>query len=230
VLFGLYDWRFEVLALVSHAQYFDKKYGIGPHTISVPRFKPAPTVTYKPEYEVSDRDFLKIIAILRLAVPYTGMIISTRERPELRRIAFKIGISQASAGSVTVVGGYGKANRQQAQFELSDERTLSQVIKDVVSENFVPSFCTACYRSGRTGETFMSLSKPGEIHHFCRPNALLTFAEYLEDFARYEGNGVYEEGYRVIEYYLNQIESEAIRNKTIERLNKIKQGARDLYF
>jgi 2-iminoacetate synthase len=230
VLFGLYDWRFEVLALVSHAQYFDKKYGIGPHTISVPRFKPAPTVTYKPEYEVSDRDFLKIIAILRLAVPYTGMIISTRERPELRRIAFKIGVSQASAGSVTVVGGYGKANRQQAQFELSDERTLSQVIKDVVSENFVPSFCTACYRSGRTGETFMSLSKPGEIHHFCRPNALLTFAEYLEDFARYEGNGVYEEGYRVIEYYLNQIESEAIRNKTVERLNKIKQGARDLYF
>mgnify|MGYP000228477282 CR=1 FL=1 len=229
VLFGLYDWRFEVLALVSHAQYFDKKYGVGPHTISVPRFKPAPTVTYEPKYKVSDRDFLKIIAILRLAVPYTGMIISTREKPDLRKVAFKIGISQASAGSVTVVGGYGKKNSE-AQFEISDERKLSEVIKDVISEKFVPSFCTACYRSGRTGEAFMSLSKPGKIHNFCRINALLTFAEYLEDFARYEGKGVYDEGYKVIEYYLNQIESEVVRNKTIERLNKIKQGARDLYF
>ncbi|MCM8799650.1 MAG: [FeFe] hydrogenase H-cluster radical SAM maturase HydG [Candidatus Omnitrophica bacterium] len=226
VLFGLYDWRFEVLGLVSHAQYLDKKFGVGPHTFSIPRFRPAPTVTYTPEASVSDEDFLKIIAILRLAVPYTGMIISTREKPQIRKIAFKIGISQASACSVTSVGGYGK-KRNQPQFEIYDERSLSEVINDVIEDKFLPSFCTACYRSKRTGEYFMNLAKPGKIHNFCRPNGILTFAEYLEDFAK---DGLYEKGYRLIEFYLNKIEGENIKRITKEKLEKIKQGQRDLYF
>ncbi|MFQ6002336.1 MAG: [FeFe] hydrogenase H-cluster radical SAM maturase HydG, partial [Candidatus Zixiibacteriota bacterium] len=181
VLFGLYDWRFEVLGLVAHAQYLDKIYGVGPHTISVPRFQPAPTVCYKPEYMVSDQDFLKLIAILRLAVPYTGMIISTRERPEIRRTAFKIGISQTSAGSVTTTGGYGRESGQ-PQFTLHDRRPLSEVIGDVMEDKLLPSFCTACYRKRRTGKRFMELAKPGEINNLCRPNAILTFAEYLFDY------------------------------------------------
>lgn len=226
VLFGLYDWRYEVLALVAHAQYLDNKYGVGPHTISVPRFRPAPTVTYQPAYPVSDRDFLKLIAILRLAVPYTGMIISTREKPEIRKIAFQLGISQASAGSVTTVGGY-RQQGEQGQFSIYDERKLNEVIADILLYKLLPSFCTACYRVGRTGETFMGLAKPGEIHTFCRPNGLLTFAEYLEDFAT---DGLYEKGYEVINYYLNKINSKTLRKKTAERLARIKAGERDLYF
>lgn len=226
VLFGLYDWRFEVLALVSHAQYMDKKYGVGPHTISVPRFQPGETITLKPAHAVSDKDFLKLIAILRLAVPYTGMIISTRERPEIRRQAFKIGISQASAASRTTTGGYGKAKVDQ-QFSLQDERSLEEVIRDIVGEGFLPSFCTACYRRGRTGEKFMELSKPGEIHNFCRPNGLLTFAEYLQDFTT---DGLQVKGEELIRSYLEKIDNLTLRQETSVRLEKIKQGARDLYF
>lgn len=227
VLFGLYDWRFEILALIQHSQYLDRVLGVGPHTISVPRFRPAPTVTYTPEYPVSDDDFLKIIAILRIAVPYTGMIISTRERPEIRKKAYRIGISQTSAGSVTTPGGYGKQNFDECQFQLHDTRSLHEVIESILDDNLLPSFCTACYRSGRTGERFMELSKPGEIHIFCRPNGLLTFAEYLEDFA---SDGVYEKGYRVIEHYLNLIENETLKRKTAEKIEEIKKGKRDLYF
>jgi 2-iminoacetate synthase len=225
VLFGLYDWRFEVLGIVSHAQYMDKKYGVGPHTISVPRFQYAQTVTFKPQYPVSERDFLKLIAILRLAVPYTGMIISTRERPEIRRQAFKIGISQASAASRTTTGGYGKAKVAE-QFTLQDERSLEEVIRDIVSQGFLPSFCTACYRRGRTGAKFMQLSKPGEIHNFCRPNGLLTFAEYLQDFTT---DGLRTKGQELIQSYLNKIQDASLRQATFERLEKIKQGERDLY-
>lgn len=225
-LFGLYDWRFEVLALLQHAQYVDKVLGVGPHTISVPRFCHAPSVSYQPQYKVSDDDFLKLIAILRLAVPYTGMIISTRETSQIRRQAFKIGISQASAASVTSAGGYGASVKEEAQFELRDERPLAEVIKGVVEDRMLPSFCTACYRRGRTGEAFMELSKPGEIHTFCRSNGLLTFAEYLEDF----GNGLYKKGYETIEFYLNRIEDEDLRRQTKDRLIQIKEGKRDLYF
>jgi 2-iminoacetate synthase len=226
VLFGLYDWRFEVLGLVSHAQYMDKKYGVGPHTISVPRFQPGETITFKPAYAVSDKDFLKLVAILRLAVPYTGMIISTRERPEIRRQAFRIGISQASAASRTTTGGYGKAKTDQ-QFLLQDERKLEEVIRDIVGEGFLPSFCTACYRRGRTGEKFMQLSKPGEIHNFCRPNGLLTFAEYLQDFTT---DGLHVKGEQLIRSYLEKIDNPHLRQETSARLEKIKQGERDLYF
>ncbi|MEO0088172.1 MAG: [FeFe] hydrogenase H-cluster radical SAM maturase HydG [candidate division WOR-3 bacterium] len=231
VLFGLYDWRFEVLSLVSHAQFMDKYLGVGPHTISVPRFRKAPTVTYQPEYPVSDEDFLKIIAILRVAVPYTGMILSTRERPEIRRVAFKLGISQTSAGSKTSPGGYRNFSKEEAQFEIYDLRTLEEVINDILKDKLIPSFCTACYRVGRTGEDFMNLAKPGEINKFCRPNGILTFVEYLEDFAKINGKKeIYKKGYEVVEYYLNQIDNENIKKETIKRIERIKKGERDLYF
>ncbi|MDO8747524.1 MAG: [FeFe] hydrogenase H-cluster radical SAM maturase HydG [Candidatus Omnitrophota bacterium] len=227
VLFGIYDWRFEVLALIAHAQYLEKELGVGPHTISVPRFCPASAVSYQPEYPVSDADFLKLIAIIRLAVPYTGMIISTRETPEIRKQAFKIGISQASAASVAAPGGYGEVHEDAGQFRLADQRPLAEVVKGIIGDGFLPSFCTACYRQGRTGEAFMALSKPGEIHTFCRSNGLLSFAEYLEDFGK---NGIYEKGYALIHSYLTQIEDAPLRQKTQTCLAEIKQGKRDLYF
>ncbi len=226
VLFGLYDWKFEVLGLIAHAEHMDKAGGVGPHTISVPRLCEAPTVKYAPEYPVSDEDFLKIIAILRLAVPYTGMIISTRESPEIRRKAFKIGISQTSAASVTATGGYGKS-ADASQFKGHDSRSLEEVIKDALKEGFLPSFCTACYRLGRTGEDFMYLSKPGEIHKFCRTNGLLTFAEYLEDFA---SPGLKKDGYKVIEHYIKKIENPVMLEKTRAGLLEIKNGKRDIYY
>lgn len=226
VLFGLYDWRFEVLALVTHALYLDKKYGVGPHTISVPRLRPAPGLTFKGEYPVTDADFLKLIAILRLAVPYTGMIISTRESPQTRKTAFSIGISQTSASSVTSVGGYGRIC-DEGQFAVCDERKLPEIIDSVLDDKLLPSFCTACYRMERTGAAFMGLSKPGAIHNFCRANGILTFAEYLEDFA---AGGAYEKGYGVINFYLDKMERGGLRRRTEERLARIKDGRRDLYF
>lgn len=227
VLFGLYDWRFEVLSLILHAKYLEERYGAGPHTISVPRIQRAPATTFEPAYPVSDEDFLKLIAILRISVPYTGMIISTRERAEIRKQAFKIGISQASAASNTATGGYGERGGSQPQFEIHDERSLEQVIRDALEDGFLPSFCTACYRRGRTGAAFMDLSKPGRIHRFCRPNGLLTFAEYLRDFAN---NGFHNKGEALIKIYLDKIEDETLRNETKRRLNEIKEGKRDLYF
>lgn len=227
VLFGLYDWRFEVLALVSHAKYLDKKYRVGPHTFSVPRWQPAETVDWeKPPAPVSEDELLKIIAILRMAVPYTGMIISTRERPEMRKIAFEIGISQTSAGSRTSPGGYGKEGKNLSQFSLQDHRKLDEVLKSVLKQGLLPSFCTACYRSGRTGQKFMNLAKPGNIQNFCRPNAILTFKEYLEDYATDE---VKELGLKIIDKYL-KIPNKKIREKTIQRLKKIEKGERDIYF
>ncbi len=232
VLFGLYDYKFEVLALLSHAEYLDKKYGVGPHTISVPRFQPADTVTMESEYPVSEDELLNIIAILRLAVPYTGMIISTRERAEIREKAFELGISQTSAASQTAPGGYGKKKGKRTrgslkQFETADHRSLEEVIKSILEQGLLPSFCTACYREGRTGEEFMHIAKPGEIHNLCRPNALLTLQEYLEDYATEE---VKQVGEKIIEKYLQQIENKTRKNATIRRLQKVKEGVRDLYF
>jgi len=226
VLFGLYDWRFEVLSLIMHAQYLDENYKIGPHTISVPRFQPASSVKFPLEYAVGDEDFLKIIAILRIAVPYTGLILSTRESSQLRKQAFKLGISQASAASKTTTGGYGKTETE-PQFTVQDERTLMDVVKGVVEDGFLPSFCTACYRRERTGEKFMELSKPGEIHHFCRPNGLLTFAEYLQDFS---DSDLKHKGYEMVKFYLKKIDNDLLRKETQTRLENIKQGKRDLYF
>lgn len=228
VLFGLYDWRFEVLALVAHAQYMERTFGVGPHTISVPRFQPGPTVTYEPGHPVHDDDFLKIIAILRIAVPYAGMILTTREMPDLRRRAFRLGISQASAASVCSPGGYQKREGvQKGQFINRDHRSVGDFVKSVVADGLLPSFCTACYRSGRTGDRFMGLAKPGDIHNFCRPNAILTFAEYLEDYGDEEAK---QQGNDLIGKCLGKIEDIAIRELTRKRIEQIKRDKRDLYF
>ena len=226
VLFGLYDYRFEVLALVSHAQYMDRTLHVGPHTLSVPRWQPAEGVNIDLPYKVNEDELLKIIAILRMAVPYTGMIISTRESPETRAKAFRLGISQTSAASRTSPGGYGKEHAL-TQFSLSDHRTLEEVLKSIMDQGLLPSFCTACYRQGRTGEDFMHIAKPGEIHNLCRPNAILTLKEFLEDYASPE---VKKQGEGIIQKYLPQIANEARRQGTVERLKRIEQGDRDLYF
>lgn len=226
VLFGLYDYKFEVLALLSHTQYLDKKFGVGPHTISVPRLQPADTVTLNSPHKVSAKELLKIIAILRLAVPYTGMIISTRESAETRNKAFEIGISQTSAASRTSPGGYGN-KKVLEQFVVSDERSVEAMVTDLLRRNLMPSFCTACYRQNRTGENFMNLAKPGEINRLCLPNALLTFQEYLCDYGS-EANLAL--GQKVIEKYLLQIQDKQRKNETIRRLDQIIAGKRDLYF
>jgi 2-iminoacetate synthase len=226
VLFGLYDYRFEVLALISHAQYLDQKYGVGPHTLSVPRFQPADTVNLKLPHQVDEETLLKIIAVLRIAVPYTGMIISTRERPEIRKRAFELGISQTSAASRTSPGGYG-TEENLSQFTTADHRGLDEVVASVLEQGLLPSFCTACYRKGRTGDAFMELAKPGDIHHLCRPNAILTLKEYLEDYAPPK---VKEMGEKVIGKYLDRIDDHARREATMRRLEKIEAGERDLYF
>jgi 2-iminoacetate synthase len=187
VLFGLYDWRFEVLALLQHVRHLERNFGVGPHTISVPRIEPAVGSLFasNPPHPVSDLDFRKLVAILRLAVPYTGIILSTRETPEIRREVFGLGVSQISAGSRTNPGGYANGNgeAESGQFQLGDHRPLDEVIRDIASMGYIPSFCTACYRLGRTGADFMDLAKPGEIKYRCDPNALSTFREYLQDYA-----------------------------------------------
>ncbi|MEK7574194.1 MAG: [FeFe] hydrogenase H-cluster radical SAM maturase HydG [Patescibacteria group bacterium] len=227
VLFGLYDYKFEVLAMVSHAQYLDKKFGVGPHTFSVPRWQPTETANWpQPPYPVSENELLKIIAILRMAAPYTGMIISTRERAEIRAKAFKIGISQTSAGSRTSPGAYNK-DGEISQFSIQDHRNLDQVLESALKQNLLPSFCTACYRQGRTGKAFMDLAKPGNIQDFCRPNAILTFQEYLDDYA---SGPVKKSGAKIINKYLKEITNFKIRKETRERLKRIKKGERDIYF
>ena len=233
VLFGLYDYRFEVLALLSHAQYMEKKFGVGPHTISVPRFQPAPGVVYSSQFPVSDNDFLKLIAVIRLSLPYTGMIISTRESPEIRKKTFEIGISQTSAASKTSPCGYSSTaniptrSPTSAQFQLSDHRSVDEIIQSICKQELLPSFCTACYRSKRTGETFMKLAKTGNIHYLCHPNAILTFKEFLEDYATAETKKL---GEITIARELEHIEDSERKEETISRLKRIENGERDLFF
>ena len=227
-LFGLYDWRFEVLALITHARFLVNTFGVGPHTISVPRFRPASTVEMPPAHPVSDDDFLKLIAILRIAVPYTGMIITTRERPEIREIAFRTGITQTSAASSTAPGGFGKKrSKESQQFDLADKRSLDEIALSVMNQGFTPSFCTACYRKSRTGNAFMELAKPGDIKEFCQPNSILTLMEYLEDNASPESRAI---GLNMIKKSLPEIGNADVRKRTEERLERIKHGERDLYF
>jgi len=186
-LFGLYDWRFEVLAMMQHIRHLEERYGCGAHTISVPRLEPAAgsEMASNPPHAVSDADFLKIIAILRLAVPSVGLVMSTRESAEIRRKSFQIGISQTSAGSRTDPGGYEEAAAgfTSGQFLVGDQRPLDEVVREVAEMGFTPSFCTACYRLNRTGKDFMDLAKPGAIKYHCSPNALSSFVEYLENYA-----------------------------------------------
>jgi 2-iminoacetate synthase len=187
VLFGLFDYRFEILAMMQHIAELEEKFGVGPHTISVPRLEPATNsdIASHPPFPVSDIDFRKIVAIIRLAVPYTGIIMSTRETAKMRRETFALGVSQISAGSRTNPGGYEEETEDDpsGQFSLGDHRSLDEVIRDVASMGYIPSFCTACYRMGRTGQDFMDLAKPGDIKLHCGPNALSSFKEYLKNFA-----------------------------------------------
>lgn len=232
VLFGLYDYRFEVLALLMHAEHLDRTYGTGPHTISIPRIEPAQNApaANNPPYPVSDDDFKKLVAVIRCSVPYTGMILSTRESPEMRKQVFHLGVSQVSAGSKTNPGGYAEAKinpDNEEQFALSDTRPTPIVINDMMMQGFIPSFCTGCYRIGRTGKDFMDLAKPGLIQNFCQPNALLTLQEYLEDYADEEAK---QTGEKLIEREAEKIRNEKIKENFFNKLERIKNGERDLYF
>jgi 2-iminoacetate synthase len=229
VLFGLYDWRFEMLAMMQHIRHLEQNFGVGPHTISFPRMEPAmgSEIASRPPHAVSDGDFLKMIAIMRLAVPYTGMIMSTRETAEVRRSTLELGISQISAGSRTDPGGYkdGEGDPNGSQFQLGDHRTVEEVVSDVVSLGFLPSFCTACYRTGRTGQDFMDLAKPGEIKYHCHPNALSTFQEYLCDYASPKARSTGEE---LISVELQQMD-EKQTDCALPMLNQVRAGERDIF-
>ena len=233
VLFGLYDYKYEVLALLLHALHLEEVWGVGPHTISVPRLRPAAGVDFRNfPHLVSDHDFKKVIAVLRLSVPYTGMLLSTREPAKLRDELISLGISQISAGSCTGVGGYCSDNNQdreeqKPQFAVEDRRTMEEVLVSVCKSSFIPSFCTACYRKGRTGDRFMALAKTGQIQDVCQPNAILTFREFLLDYAGPELKAVGEES---IAKHLQLIANRKVRRITEERLAQIERGVRDLYF
>jgi 2-iminoacetate synthase len=226
-LLGLYDWRFEILATLEHARSLERVHGCGPHTISVPRIEPAAgsNLSLNPAYAVSDADFLKLVAILRLAVPYTGLIMSTRENPAVRRESLRLGVSQISAGSRTDPGGYTEGADHTAQFQLGDHRPLDEVVRDVASLGYIPSFCTACYRLGRTGSDFMDLAKPGEIKNHCAPNALSTLQEYLVDYASPETCAV---GDQLIESAMAAMETTP-RRLASHLVRKVQAGERDVY-
>ncbi len=234
-LFGLYDYHYEVVALLMHAEHLEAVAGVGPHTISIPRLLPAEGVDYSSfPYLVNDRDFKKVVATIRLAVPYTGMILSTRERVEFRNELLDIGISQMSAGSCVGVGGYAKKSYaededvdEKPQFYLADHRKPIDVLKSLVRDGYIPSYCTACYREGRTGDRFMALAKSGQIKNCCLPNALLTFEEYLQDYADDE---LLEMGRRLIDSEIQNVPNERQRQRAIEYLQRIRNGERDLRF
>lgn len=228
VLFGLADWRFEVMALMQHIAHLEKEFGVGCHTISVPRIEPASgsDMASAPPQVVSDEDFKKIVAILRLAVPYTGMIMSTRENPDMRRATLELGVSQISAGSRTNPGGYAEDEQFDAsQFQLGDHRSLAEVIADISGLGYIPSFCTGCYRLGRTGQDFMDMAKPGLIKEKCGPNALSTFQEYLRDYAPKE---LARAGRRAIEHELSEM-SDRTRRVAERMLDKVQSGQRDVF-
>ena len=229
VLFGLCDWRFEILALMQHIRHLEATFGVGPHTISVPRLEPATgsDMATHPPKPVEDVEFRKIVAILRLAVPYTGIIMSTRETPNMRRETFALGVSQISAGSRTNPGGYaeGEDILNEAQFSLGDHRPLDEVIYDITTLGYIPSFCTGCYRLGRTGKDFMDMAKPGLIKEHCDPNALSTFLEYLQDYA---SDKTHKAGETLIQRTLLTMDP-AIKGRSEVMLEKVRQGKRDVY-
>ena len=231
-LFGLYDWRFEVLGLVRHALFLQEFYGVGPHTISFPRLRPASGVQLDEQWQVADRDFLRLIAILRLSVPYTGMILTAREDAALRRQALSFGVSQIDAGTRIELGGYTEAGDTQCmereQFTIGDVRSLDEVMRELVVDGHVPSFCTACYRLGRTGEHFMEFAIPGFIKRFCTPNALTTLLEYLVDYGSEETRAA---GERIIAEELAKLPDDALKRELVSRLDRIRTtDDRDLFF
>ncbi len=231
VLFGLEGYRYEFAALLMHAEHLEATFGVGPHTISVPRIKPAMDIDPDVfDNGIPDDVFEKIIALIRISVPYTGMIISTRENQAVRERALLYGISQISGGSRTSVGGYTKDIRPHdtEQFDVSDQRTLDEVISWLMDNNHIPSFCTACYRAGRTGDRFMSFCKNGEILNYCHPNALITLAEYLVDYAT---PSTKEKGMQIIQKELQKIQNEKTRALTANYLTRIYSGeGRDYRF
>ncbi|MCX5670151.1 MAG: [FeFe] hydrogenase H-cluster radical SAM maturase HydG [Planctomycetota bacterium] len=232
VLFGLADWRFEVLGLVAHALHLQERYGVGPHTISFPRLRPACGVRMEWPHLVKDEEFKRLIAILRLSVPYTGLICTARENPSLRREVLGFGVSQIDAGSRIEIGGYTEAGDTQVmereQFELGDIRPLDAVLRELIQDGYVPSFCTACYRVGRTGEHFMEFAIPGFIKRFCTPNALTTLEEYLTDYASPETRAA---GERLISEEVARLEEGPAKAELLRRLDAIRTTEkRDLYF
>lgn len=229
VLFGLADPKFEVLALMLHNEYLEEKFKVGFHTISVPRLKKAEGMNLKDFPNIlDDETFKKIVAIIRIAVPFTGIILSTRENQEMRRELLKYGVSQISAGSVTGVGGYKEKEegKNVNQFETSDERSPLEVLKELVDDGYIPSYCTACYRKGRTGERFMSLAKSGEIQNVCEPNALMSLVEYALDYGDDELKNKVE---ALIDDVKNSFDKQNVRNMVENRIEKLKDGERDLY-
>ena len=230
-LFGLTNYRYDVVGLLMHAEHLEARFGVGPHTISVPRIRPADDINPADFPDaVTDDVFRRIVAVLRLAVPYTGMIVSTRESKRSREMVLDVGVSQLSGGSKTSVGGYAEGiddAEESAQFDISDHRTLDEIVGWLLDLGYIPSFCTACYREGRTGDRFMALAKNGQIGNCCAPNALMTLAEYLEDYASPE---VKAAGRQMIERLAQEIPSDKIREITHRRLQEIVEGKRDFRF
>jgi len=231
-LFGLYDWRYELLAMVRHTNHFEACYNVGPHTISFPRIQDASAVNVDPKYIVSDDEFVKLIAILRLAVPYTGLILTARESIHVRREVMQFGVSQIDGGTKLELGSYSDSkneeqNLNREQFAINDNRSLAEIIEELIDTGYLPSFCTACYRLGRTGEHFMEFSVPGFIKRYCTPNAILTLAEYLEDYATPQ---TAEKGWKVIEREMNDLDNFKRVEELQNRLERIKRGERDMYF
>ena len=230
-LFGLYDWRFEALSLIRHVNHFEAAYNVGPHTISFPRIQNASELDFNKQYLVNDADFTKLVAILRLAVPYTGLILTAREPAHIRDEILQFGVSQIDGGTKLEIGGYTdtkeKQNLHKEQFQINDNRSLNEIINELIGKGMIPSFCTSCYRQGRTGEHFMEFSVPGFIKRFCQPNAILTLAEYLEDYAPADTKEI---GYKLIEKELASLGTDSFKEGLIEKLELIKLGKRDLYY
>lgn len=231
-LFGLYDWRFELLALLRHVNHLEACFNVGPHTISFPRIQDALDYDLDDRYAVSDEEFTRLVAILRLAVPYTGLILTAREPEAIRREVLAFGCSQIDAGTKLEIGAYAEnpavdQNLAKEQFKINDDRTLNEVIDELLEADYIPSFCTACYRKGRTGEHFMEFSVPGFIKRFCTPNALLTLAEYIRDYA---SPATAEKGWQVIERNLLELDDPRYKDQVRQRIERIKMGESDLYF
>ncbi len=231
-LLGLYDWRFEMLALVRHTNHLEACYNVGPHTISFPRLQDAEEFKLDPTYKVSDEDFARFVAILRLAVPYTGLILTAREPQHLRKEILAYGCSQVDAGTKIELGSYADKDPEaqdlkKEQFLINDNRSLAEVIDELIEDEYLPSFCTACYRLGRTGEHFMEFSVPGFIKEKCTPNAIMTLAEYLIDYRDIKNA---DKGWKLIEKSIDKMENPKVKELLIERVEMIKKGKRDLYF
>jgi 2-iminoacetate synthase len=231
-LFGLYDWRYEVMGIVRHTNHLEAVYKVGPHTISFPRITDASDLTLNPEYLVNDDEFVRLVAILRLAIPYTGMILTARENPDVRTEVMQYGVSQIDGGTKLEIGSYSDSlneeqNLNREQFKVNDPRSLGEVIEELLDKEYLPSFCTACYRKGRTGEHFMEFSVPGFIKKFCSPNAILTLAEYLLDYATPE---VAAKGWKVIDNNLEDLGEYNHKDELLNRIERIKNGERDIYF